>query len=170
MDYELITAYSLNKVIGKNNDIPWSVPEDLKRFYEITKNSVIIMGRKTYESLPKNGLKNRVNVVLTNNIPADPNPNIVYVNMSNVFDIVNKLRGDKKVFVIGGSEVYKLFFDNCKILHTTTINEEVDGDVYFPIDVEKLVGEGVFKNVYTSDLLHSKNNNTGYQYFTYEKV
>jgi dihydrofolate reductase len=128
------------------------------------------MGRKTYESLPKNGLKNRVNVVLTNNIPADPNPNIVYVNMSNVFDIVNKLRGDKKVFVIGGSEVYKLFFDNCKILHTTTINEEVDGDVYFPIDVEKLVGEGVFKNVYTSDLLHSKNNNTGYQYFTYEKV
>ena len=172
MDYELIVAHSQSNVIGNNNKLPWSVPEDLKHFYEITKNSIIIMGRKTYESMPVSGLKNRINIVLTTNTPPDnPNPNITYANMSSIFNIVDELRKieNKKVFIIGGSEIYKLFIDHCKILHITIIHEDIVGDVYFPINIGKLVMDNVYKNIYTSEVMYSKNNNIKYQYFTYER-
>ena len=68
MNYELIVAMSKNGVIGNNNKLPWYIPEDLVNFSELTKGHIIIMGRKTFESLPNGPLKNRLNVVLSRTI------------------------------------------------------------------------------------------------------
>ena len=70
MEIKFIVAQSKNRVIGNNNTIPWYVPEDLKRFRDLTLHSIVVMGRKTFESLPNGPLKNRINIVITNN-PKD---------------------------------------------------------------------------------------------------
>jgi dihydrofolate reductase len=169
---ELIVAHSKNNIIGQNNKVPWDVPEDLKFFLNTTKNHIVLMGRKTFDSLPFGPLKNRLNIVITNTIPNNViHENVIYVNMETVFNIVEKQQQIKqrKVFIIGGTEIYKLFFDHCSILHITVINLDVEGDTLFPFDMEKLESENVFKNTYKSEMLQSRNNKTEYQIFTYER-
>lgn len=171
MDYQLIVAHSKNMVIGNDNSIPWSVPEDLRFFFNTTKNHIIIMGRKTFDSFPNGPLKNRTHIVITNSINNPTIKDVIFTNMDNVFSIVEDLRKleDKKVFVIGGNEIYKLFLDHCNVLYVTEINIEVDGNVLFTIDVKALESQNIFKIIHKSEIMQSKNNNIEFQYFTYEK-
>ena len=102
----LIVAFNKKNVIGLNNKIPWHIPEDLKEFKRLTNNQIIVMGRKTFESLPNGPLKNRIHVIITNQTGYYDNNNekIYYCNLKQSFSLLNKIKSEtqKDIFIIGG--------------------------------------------------------------------
>lgn len=172
MYFEYIVAISQNGVIGNNNRIPWNLPEDLQYFKKMTQNSIVIMGRKTFDSLPNGPLPNRLNIVLSRKQPdlASLSPNVIFTDQEHVLEIIRKNRTEnQKVFVIGGNEIYKMFFDQCKMIHVTVIYEAFAGDTVFPYDPDYLLSHG-YKNIYKSELMLSKSNQLPYQFLTFHKV
>lgn len=129
----IIVAIAKNGVIGKQGDIPWYLPDDLKHFATITKGHTVIMGRKTYESIVKRlgkPLPNRTSFVITsqNNFLA---PGCVILN--SVDEAVKMFSSsDNEVFVIGGSEIYTKFLPISDKLYITEVDANCDGDVVFP--------------------------------------
>lgn len=123
----IVVAYSKNRVIGREGKIPWHLPEDLKLFKSITTSHTVVMGRKTWESLPKKPLPNRQNIVMTNNI-FDKD-----ICASSVEEAINMSVFDH-IFVIGGSQIYTLFLDQNKVdnILASELQDEYDGDVFFP--------------------------------------
>jgi dihydrofolate reductase len=134
MNYELIVAFNNKNVIGNDNKIPWYVPEDLKQFQKTTKNHIIVMGRKTFESLPNGPLKYRINVVITNKMINNDIENLFFCNFNGSFTLLEKLQKEteKKVFIIGGNTIYNQYFEYCTKFHITVIDDNNDGDVFFP--------------------------------------
>lgn len=127
----IIVAISKNNVIGKDNKLLWNIPEDLKHFKEITLNSKIIMGRKTFESLP-GILPKRQHIILTKNKNYKVNSKevkIVYDFKTIISDFYDS---DEEVFIIGGGEIYNLFINYCKKLYLTKIDAVFNGDTFFP--------------------------------------
>ena len=127
----IIVAISKNNVIGKDNKLLWNIPEDLKHFKEITLNSKIIMGRKTFESLP-GILPERQHIILTKNKNYKVNSKevkIVYDFKTIISDFYDS---DEEVFIIGGGEIYNLFINYCKKLYLTKIDAIFNGDTFFP--------------------------------------
>ena len=135
MEIHLIWAQDFEGGIGKNGRLPWNISEDLKNFKKLTLNSTIIMGRKTWDSLPFKPLPNRRNVVLSsNNIPDVE----VYHNID---ACINTLQNESltKIFIIGGSSIYKLFFNYANYLHITFVDISVNGlDTFFPINLKSI--------------------------------
>ena len=127
----LIVAIAADNVIGKNNKLIWHISDDLKRFKQITSGKKMIMGRKTFESLP-GVLQNREHIILTRdkNYTVDSNQ----VTIEYDFDSILKkyLNSEDEVFIIGGAEIYKQFLPYCNKLYLTKINHSFDGDTYFP--------------------------------------
>jgi len=169
MNFELIVATDINGIIGSNNNIPWYIPEDLIRFRKMTTDSVVIMGRKTFESLPNGKLKNRINIVITRNYANYKNDDssLIFTDTSNIINIVSKI--NKKKFIIVGKEIYNLFWKFCKIIHITIVYIETNGEIVFPVNIKKFNNKEYYQDIYKSEVLLSKNNNTAYQYFTYSK-
>jgi dihydrofolate reductase len=148
---EIIVAVAQNDVIGDShtNQLLWHVPADLSRFYRMTKGQVVIMGRKTFESLPLGKLPHRINVVLTHHIPVlnnfeckEPTSTttttpIFFVTFSMLWDVLSQV-GEKKIFVIGGSAIYKLLLPFCSVIHYTLVDLQPVGDVLFPMSRDEL--------------------------------
>ena len=133
MRIQLIWAQDKYGGIGKKGKLPWHVSNDLKNFKKITKNNTIIMGRLTWESLPFKPLPNRRNIVLSKKKISETES---YNNINQCFD---KLKSDnvETVFIIGGSSVYKEFFELANDLHITLIDQHVEGiDCFFPKSLE----------------------------------
>jgi len=131
MEIHLIWAQENNGGIGKNGQLPWHNPEDLKNFKKLTLNSTIVMGRKTWESLPFKPLPKRRNIVFSSKILED----VETYNDINQF--MKKLDAEsiKKIFIIGGSSIYKVFYEFATHLHMTIVNDITDGiDTFFPIN------------------------------------
>ena len=127
----IIVAITENNVIGRDNSLIYKINEDLNRFKEITENHTIIMGRKTFESLPF-VLPNRHHVVLTTNKNFKINHKDV-ATIHNIKEVINKYESSlEEVFVIGGEEIYTLLLPYCKKLYLTKIDSFSDGDAYFP--------------------------------------
>jgi dihydrofolate reductase len=128
-----IAAVASNGVIGKNNDLPWRLPDDMKFFMETTKGHHVIMGRKNYDSLLDKfkPLPNRTNIVVTRqkNLNA---PGCIVVNDIDKSIAIAKENGEKEAFIIGGAEIYKMTLPVSNKLYLTEIEAEVDGDTYFP--------------------------------------
>ncbi len=132
----LIAAISQNNVIGRKGALPWYLPEDLKHFKALTTGHIVLMGRKTWESIPEKfrPLPNRTNVVVTRQ-PEFRVPEGVRV-FSSLEDALVEYRADD-VFVIGGEEIYRQTIDHADRLEITHVNQDVDGDAFFPhIDPE----------------------------------
>jgi len=125
----IIVAIAENYAIGKDNDLLWHIPDDLKRFKRITTGHKVIMGKKTYLSLPFRPLKNRENIVITDN------PRDVFAGCTVVYSIAEAIKlckpGEEN-FVIGGASVYKQFLPFTDRLYLTVIHKEFEGDVFFP--------------------------------------
>ena len=103
--FSIIIALNEKNGIGLNNEIPWKCPEDLRFFRQMTENNVVVMGRKTWESLPHRPLKNRINIVLSRNQMENlPENTYCFNSLEKALSYENN---DKKIFVIGGSEIYK---------------------------------------------------------------
>ncbi len=132
MKFSMIVAHSENRVIGKDNDIPWKLKGDLLKFKEITMGHHLIMGRKTYESIGK-VLKGRFFHVLTSqNLISDQDDLAFYNSMKN---IETRLEAEDifHAFIIGGGEIYSKFLPQVNTIYRTTVHTEIaNGEVYFP--------------------------------------
>ena len=156
----IIAAVSINNVIGNNNKLIWKLSNDLKRFKNLTTNHSVIMGRKTFESLP-NPLPDRNNIVITRDTNYSK-PNIQVC--SSIEDAINLTKTDTQPFIIGGGEIYSQTINIVDKIELTRVHKEFDGDAYFPeipLDIFELIN----KENYNSDL----ENEFDYSYLTYKK-
>jgi dihydrofolate reductase len=133
MIISLIAAVSKNNVIGRNNDLPWHLPDDMKYFMQTTKRHYVIMGRKNYESIPEKfrPLPNRMNIVVTrqHNYSA---PGCEVVNdIESALDIAKRNK-EQEVFIIGGAEIYEQAMKYTQRMYLTEIDAVIDGDTFFP--------------------------------------
>ena len=159
----IIVAKAKNNVIGKDNKLIWHLPEDLKRFKNLTTGHTIIMGRKTFESLGR-VLPNRKHVVLCNDAELNINDENVEI-LKDISELDSYINDDNENFIIGGATIYRLLIDKCSKLYITEINQEFDGDVYFPnIDTDK------WKVIDREKGLKDEKNPYDYEYVTYEKI
>jgi len=123
----IIAAMSRNRVIGKDNSIPWIIPEDLKYFKKVTSNSSIVMGRRTFESIGKS-LPDRENIVLTKQAELHFKDIIIAPSLQDAFELAT----NKRIFIIGGASVYKEALPLVNKMYLTFIDHYFEGDTFFP--------------------------------------
>jgi len=152
----IIAALSKNHVIGKDNQLIWKVPGDLKRFKELTTGNPILMGRKTYESIGK-PLPNRTNIILSKNENLKIDGCLVYSDWRHVLPIFE----NQHLYVIGGEEIYRQLLPVTDRLELTIIDKEFEGDAYFP-----LINQDRWKEVSIEEKTCDEFN---YRYVTYER-
>lgn len=141
----LIVAVAQNNVIGKDNKLIWHISEDLKRFKEITSGKTIIMGRKTFESLP-GVLPNRQHIIVTRDKNYKVNSDKVTI-VHDLNTLIDQYKNcNDEVFIIGGAEIYKQSLPHADKLYLTKINNFFDGDTFFPE-----INYDYFKVEYTSE-------------------
>lgn len=125
----IIAAVAKNGVIGNENKLIWHIAEDLKRFKKLTLNHAVIMGRKTYESLPIQPLPNRKNIVITSN------PNIKFtgaITVNSPKKAINICKNDNEIFICGGASIYKQFLPTTTNMYLTLVHKNFEGDTLFP--------------------------------------
>ena len=161
MRVALVAAVARGGVIGRDSGIPWRLPEDMRRFRTLTMGHPVVMGRRTWESLPDQfrPLPGRGNVVVTRNSDwsaqgAD--------RAGSIEDALRLLEGEDTVFVIGGGEIYAAALPSADELLLTEIDAEIEGDTYFPDwdpdDFEEVARER-----------HVSSDGVGYSFVTYER-
>lgn len=126
----IVVAIANNNAIGVNNQLLAHIPGDLPRFKALTTGHTVIMGRKTFESLPKGALPNRRNIVISRNKTLQlPNCEIA----TSPENAIALLQNDEKAFIIGGGEIYKLFLEQAHQLYITQIEKDFpEADAFFP--------------------------------------
>lgn len=129
IEYSVIAAVPDNFVIGNGLKIPWYIPEDFKLFKERTLNSVIIMGKNTWDSLPIKPLPNRINIVLYKE-KIEIAGCFVASNLNEAFEEAAK--HNKEIFVIGGASIYAQTINNAKYLYISHVKGSFEGDIFFP--------------------------------------
>ena len=130
----IIAAIADNNVIGNNNDIPWNIPEDLKRFKELTTGNPVIMGRNTFESILariKKPLPNRKNYVLTRNLSYTPEGVHIAHTLQEALQHIRETR-TTKAYIIGGKKVYEEALPLAQQLEITEVHQTPHGDTFFP--------------------------------------
>jgi dihydrofolate reductase len=160
-----IVAKSLNSVIGKNNQLPWYLPADLKHFKALTLNHHVLMGRKTFESIGK-PLPQRVCIVLTRGADALSlqAASLVWVNSLEKGISLAEECGEKELFIIGGAEIYRLAMPILNRLYVTEVHTYLEGDAFFPeIDTKTWVEKS--RETHVKD----EKNSFDYDFIVYEK-
>jgi dihydrofolate reductase len=133
MTISMIAAIARNGVIGKANDLPWHLPDDMKYFMQTTKGHHVIMGRKNYESLPEKfrPLPNRTSIVVTRQADYKA-PGCTIVHELNEGVKLAVKNGEPELFIIGGSEIYQLGMALADKIYLTEIDADIEGDTFFP--------------------------------------
>jgi dihydrofolate reductase len=163
MIVSIIVATSLNHAIGKNNQLLWHLPADLKFFKSTTMGCPVVMGRKTFQSIGRT-LPGRKNIVITrdNNFNSDNQFDLTVVG--SIDEALVKLNNESEVFIIGGGEIYKQSIESVDTIYLTLVNTVIDGDVYFPeIDKSK------FNLVWEEKHLADEKNKFDYTFQKFEK-
>lgn len=131
----LVAAVAHERVIGKDNRLPWRLPEDLKRFKQLTLGHAVIMGRKTFESIIQTTgrpLPGRENIVVTRSLVLKAPGCRVAASIEAAIVAAREAAGEAEAFVIGGAELYRLALPLASRMHLTEIDAEFDGDAWFP--------------------------------------
>lgn len=128
MQISLIAALGKNRVIGNENRLVWQIPEDMKRFRQLTLGKPIIMGRKTFESIGK-PLPNRKNIILTRdrNYKAQG-----CITTHSPDEALKAARGSEEIMIAGGEQIFREFLPMANRMYLTFIDEDFEGDAYFP--------------------------------------
>lgn len=136
MTKKIIAIWAQDKsgIIGKSNRLPWHLPKDLKHFKETTLNQAILMGRVTFEGMNKRLLPNRETLILTTQSDYQVDGATIVTRIEEVLDWYKNQ--NKTLYIVGGSQVYKLLEPYVDELIVTQVQAEVDGDVYFPKDFD----------------------------------
>lgn len=155
----IIVAIAQNFAIGKNNDLLFHLPNDLKRFKKITQGHPVIMGKKTLFSLPNGPLPNRRNIIITD-IPGESfkGCDTVY----SIEEVIELIKDEPIAFIIGGGMVYRQFYPIAGKLFLTVVHRDFEADTYFPT-----IDFGEWKEVYREDLHDEKN---GFDYSNLDLV
>jgi dihydrofolate reductase len=133
MIISLLVAASTNNVIGKDNQLLWHLPNDMKFFKNTTWGMPVIMGRKTFESLNKKALNGRINIIITKHDDLKSDEGKIDLANSIEESITKAKQTDcKEVFVIGGGEIFKLFMGLADRIYMTRVEANLEGDTYFP--------------------------------------
>ena len=157
----LIVATDQNGLIGNKNALPWHLPADLTYFKEKTKNNIVIMGRKTFESIGK-PLPNRINIVITRDQTFQKDGILVEHDIEKL--IKRYTNHEYEVFVVGGETIYKQFYPHATKIYKTVILEEFEGDAYFPeIDEKEWINSSIKKGI------RDEKNKHEHLFFTYLK-
>ena len=145
----LIAAAAENNALGKDNQLLWHLPEDFKRFKQITSGHYIIMGRKTFESFPK-PLPNRTHVIITRQKDYLAEGCIIAHSLEEAIAISPK---NEEVFVIGGAEIYTQSIDSADKIELTRVQTSLDADAYFP-SIDLTQWKLVFEELHYKDEKH----------------
>ncbi|MCS5712549.1 dihydrofolate reductase [Candidatus Berkiella aquae] len=154
-----VVAMAENKVIGHNNQLLWHLPNDLKHFKELTIGKPIIMGRKTYESIGK-PLPERQNIILTQQALTLPGCDVVH----SVEEALAKAGTAEEVMVIGGGEIYRLFFPQAHTLYITLVHTTLNGETTF-VEFDQDAWEETAHEEYFQDAKHAYD----YSFITMER-
>jgi dihydrofolate reductase len=155
MKISIIAAIGPNRELGKDNKLLWHIPEDLKRFKDLTMGKVVIMGRKTYESLRK-PLSNRINIIITRNQNRKLDKCLV---VNSLEEAMEKSKASGEAFIIGGGEIYKQALPYAQKLYLTIVEGQFEADTFFPDYSE-------FKKI----VFQRKGESNGYKYTLLELV
>ena len=158
----IIVAKAKNNIIGKDNKLIWYLPEDIKRFKNLTDDHIMIMGRKTFESLG-GVLPNRKHVVFTQNPDYQyDNENVEIVH--SMLEIKEYIDNCEENFVIGGSMIYNWLMPYVKKMYVTEINKDFEGDSFFPkINLDE------WKETERTSMITDPESGLEYQFVTYER-
>ncbi|NVJ89313.1 MAG: dihydrofolate reductase [Flavobacteriaceae bacterium] len=158
----IIVAIAENYALGKDNDLIWHLPADLKRFKKLTSGRYILMGRNTYESIGK-PLPNRTSVIITKNPDYTQQGCLIANSLESALKLAPK---DDKVFIIGGAQIYKYALDNslADALEITIVHHSFDADVFFPE-----INTKVWKEVKRESFKADEKNKFDYSFIRYEK-
>ena len=162
----MIAALARNGVIGKANDLPWHLPDDMKFFMQTTKGHHVIMGRKNYESLPEKfrPLPNRISIVVTRQHDYKA-PGCTVVHQLEEGVTKAEKNGETELFIIGGSEIYKLAMSMADKLYLTEIDAEIEGDTFFP-SYNKELWKEISRQHHASDDRHK----FSFDFVVYKKI
>ncbi len=125
----IIVAVSEDWGIGRDNELLWRIPEDLKRFRRLTTGNTIIMGKRTWESLPRRPLPDRINIVLTD-VPEEKVEGAI--TAYSIGDALRKCDRQREIFIIGGGSIYRQFLPLADKLYITHVHKKASADVFFP--------------------------------------
>lgn len=159
-----IAAVDNNWGIGRNGDLLVNIPKDKEFFKYITNNSIVIMGRKTWDSLPKKPLPNRENYVITRTPENHSEKGAKFITLSEAIQMVENSEINSRVFIIGGGQIYKELLPYCAMAEITKVYKDFEADTFFPnlsID-ENWIATGEAPVQYYNEI--------PYQFFTYENV
>jgi dihydrofolate reductase len=157
----IIVAVSEDWGIGKDNELLWHISEDLRRFKRLTLGNTVIMGKKTWESLPRRPLPGRKNIVLSD-VPGECID--FSITAYSIEDALSKCETDENVFIIGGGSIYRQFMPLADRLYITHVHKKTPADIYFPvIDLQ------IWKVIEKEDFLSTDNGGIPYTYVVYER-
>ena len=159
----IIAAIGKNNELGKNNDLIWHLPADLKRFKKITSSHTIIMGRNTFESIGK-PLPNRKSVIITRNVSYQKMGCEIVHSLEAAIEMI---KDEQKAFIIGGAQIYKEAMQKnlADQLDITLVDEDFDADVFFP-----KINLGKWTEVSREDFLADEKNKFNYSFIRYKKT
>lgn len=126
----MIVAVAANKVMGRNNKLPWDIPEDLQYFRTTTAGHAVIMGRKTHESIGR-PLPRCTNIIVTRDASYESPKCIVVQSLPEAIDKAKETESEE-IFIIGGAEIFRQSMDLADRLYLTLVHADVEGDTYFP--------------------------------------
>lgn len=158
----IIVAVSEDWGIGKDNELLWHISEDLKRFKRLTSGNTMIMGKRTWESLPRRPLPGRMNIVLTDNPDETIKDTVTAYSLQDALDKCDK---DKDIFIIGGGSIYRQFMPIADRLFITHVHRKAPADIYFP-EIDLGIWEITEKEEFKSD----GDDSIPYTYTIYERI
>ena len=159
----IIAAISKNNALGKDNDLIWHLPADLKRFKKVTSGHYILMGRNTFESIGK-PLPNRTSVIITRNTDYNKDGCLIANSIEQALELSKK---QETVFIIGGAQIYKQAIDRDLVdqLDITLVHEEFDADVFFP-EIDPMI----WKEVSRENFMADEKNKYDFSFISYQKI
>jgi dihydrofolate reductase len=149
--FKAIAAMSLNRVIGNGLEIPWHIPEDFKWFKETTMGQVLVMGRRTFDSIGK-ALPGRETMVLSRGDFSHPDVTVI----QSLDEVAPLLKG-RTAFIAGGAQIYEQALPLCSDLFLTVVQREVEGDVFFPAFEDSFEEASVLRTEKEFCIVHYKN-------------
>ena len=157
----IIAAIGNHRELGKNNDLIWHLPNDLKRFKKVTSNHCVIMGRKTFESLGK-PLPNRTNIIITRNRNFNAEGCVIVNSLDDAIRAATKV--DNNPYILGGAEIYKQAIKIANVLDLTLVDASLEADVFFP-EIDLTIWKETARQDFKADEKHQYN----YSFVTYQR-